>query len=201
MEENNDEMVKQAEMPAQPALGHGLRLEAVRDGWCRIAPTRAQALWRFGRAFAFGAGIALLAVAAIYLPDFVFDYARRGEEFVSFFAKYIGVVAGFLVIVAAIVAARGMETVYVHPTQRRILQCGFWARPDFENAIGLEEVERFSLEMSGGFFRRTRVDAHLQGGSVTVAEVFGDGADADALERWLNALSISGALPRTPPRA
>ena len=178
-------------MNEPPVLGHQLQMlsdyPGSAKGWYRIVPVRAQSLLQFGVYFAQGAGLVLLILAVLYLPDFAFDYAHRGSEFLDFFAKYLGILAVILLAAAAIITIRRMQAIYVNPGEGKVLQCGFWRAPDFENAVSLTEFSRFTRVQSG-MIPKTTLLACFPEGTEPLFEVYGASPDVEKLEQWMTEL-------------
>ena len=173
-----------------PTLNHQLELraDALRASWFKIVPRRAQRAMQFVVLWAKCIVFVVLVLAAIFLPDYLFDYSQRGDAFGSFFFKFLGVAAAIVFVLAFGWAMKRVRVIYVNDAQGRILESGLFERVDYENALEIAEIERLEVEKTRGILTKSVLNAVVKGQRIPVIETYGGDEDLAAVRDWLFAL-------------
>lgn len=180
-------------VPEFPKLGHLLVVSHPKpikgcrksEGWIRIAPTWGQRFRRFITTFAEAFLFALFAVAILYLPDFVADYAHRSERFIKFFFGFIlssVIIIGFC---AAILTFIRDSVCYIHPQHRRIIFGTKFNPAKIDESMDISELTVLRMIPPSAIFKRSQILTTHNNMEVKIAETFGDDADINELNNWL----------------
>ncbi len=179
-------------VPEFPALGHQLVVDtpkAPRDldvsGWIRIRPSRSQRLRQFGMAYLQGFVFAFIALACLYLPDFLIDYAHREINFVRFFAGFFFAAVGLVAVCAAINTLIRDTSCHIHPESGRLVCASRLSQAKINDCIDLHAVPVLEILPPGAFIKHTRIIAMHHELEVTVADTSGKDEDIQALYRWM----------------
>lgn len=183
-------------MPVSPELGHQLIIEEVRSttdgGWYRIAPTGKQAWMRFFSFYMMSIGCVVLILLALFLPDYLFDYSQRGDDFIGFFMKFIGWAALILAFIAAVISARRMLVLYIQPELGKLTMGSYWQKPNFSYVVDISEIQRIEIMPPSGLFNKLELVVSLDGISSVIADAFGDKTDLEVVQNWILKLHQSG---------
>ena len=175
-----------------PRLDHQLticRVTNVGDEdsvWYRIAQKPAQRLRRVLIAFCTGVVLSLIALCFFYLPDFIADYAHRGEDFIVFFAKLL--IAGIVLIgaCAGINAFLRDLVLYVCPATGRLVTAHRLTAKTAQEALAIKDCT-FRLDTDTQMFHRAQILISEATQERPVADAYGD-EDIRVLYAWLTAL-------------
>ena len=196
---------KISKLPEFPALGHQLVADKPKapndldtEGWIRIRPSRSQRLRQFGMAYLQGFVFAFIALACLYLPDFLIDYAHREFNFVRFFAVFFFAAVGLVAVCAAINTLIRDTSCHIHPQSGRLVCASRLSQSKINDCIDLRSVPVLEILPPGAFFRRTRIITMHHELEVTIADTGGKDDDIQALYKWLREIR---ATPRSPASA
>lgn len=188
-----DEVSESAQVPEIPEFGSNLKAERLDreiggvGDWVRISPTMGLRLKRFVLSFALGFVLAVLALMALYLPDFVADYAHRGDAFLSFFGKFLLTALFFVSICAAISALLKEIVIYVSPSRKCIYQGMRLTDKNAGDAVSLSCIDSMAIEPPG-VTKRSRLLANVRDTMAVLGETVGDNQDLITLLQWLKTI-------------
>ena len=178
-----------------PVLGDGLAVREVRFGlpgqetrlWRRVSATRRSFLSALGIAFVQGMALALLAMVALYLPDFLFDYANRDPDFLSFLGKFFLIAIGLMVVVALVSAWLRQAVVFIDEEGRRLVFARRLTRETYEGeGVNFEKISRVLFMPPEGRWGLSRISVEVGDRMRVVANVRGQCEDLETLYGWLS---------------
>lgn len=160
------------------------------SGWFCIRNRFSQRARVFIQAFVSAFGMSLVALCVLYLPDFGLDYARRGENFLTFFFKFL-LCAVSLVGVCALVHTALRETVlHVNPQKKLLLIARRITPSSLTQAFPLTEPTRIEA-VSTMFGSRYELVLQAHGQTHVLARSMGSDADLVQLRDWLDDVRLS----------
>lgn len=162
------------------------------ESWLRLRPSWHTRFAMMGMAFVQGMFFAFLALAVLYLPDYLFDYGHRNENFLAFFAKFFGI-AVFCIALAAGFSTFIRETVVYLDLQRGrvLISRRLNAKTIQERALAFRDISSINLRASEGKFRRSRLFIEFDNREpMLIAESRGRDEDLIALRDWWSRVAL-----------
>ena len=178
--------------PEFPALGHQLIVDKPRgsknasaEGWICVHPSRSQRMRQFGMAYVQAFVLAFIALACLYLPDFVLDYSHRESNFLHFFAGFFFAAVCLVAVCAAINTLIRDTVCHIHPESGRLVCKRRLSPQNINDCIDLHTVPVLELLPPGTFFRRTRIITMHNNMEITIIDTGGKDDDVQALYNWM----------------
>ncbi|MCL2325839.1 MAG: hypothetical protein FWC40_04990 [Proteobacteria bacterium] len=178
-----------------PVLGGELAMREVRFGlpgqevrlWRRVSATRRSFFCVFGVAFAQGMALALLAMVALYLPDFLHDYAREGDRFLAFLGKFFLIALGLVGVASLVSAWLRQAVVFIDEEGRRLVFARRLTSETYaHDGVNFSEVSRVLYMPSKGRWGASRISIEVGDRMCVVANVRGQCEDLENLYGWLS---------------
>lgn len=152
----------------------------------RLRPTLPNTLVRLAMTCIRFLGIAFLVMLVIYLPDYVFDYARRGEDFLQFFFIYLGIMAAAVLAAAMVTVLLSPRTLYIDPQEQRItFSRVFSARTLEQKSIRFSDVVSLDKQITANPLTPSRLTLIAGEQEFVVAEIGYGHKDMPVLYDWL----------------
>ncbi|MBR4986765.1 MAG: hypothetical protein IKY83_13620 [Proteobacteria bacterium] len=154
--------------------------------WYGIFPSSRQRMWRFLSGFSTKFLLAAAFLAVLFVPDFVLDYAHRGENFVKFFWLIVAACLGIILIASVVLTFLHEMRLYVSLGSGKIILGRALNDTYARDTLAISEIKELQIEPPSAVFKRSRLIAICGDSGYLLAETYGSHDDLIELRDWLN---------------
>lgn len=136
-----------------------------------------------------------LIMLAIYLPEYVFNYSNRGENFIKFFFIYLGALMLLMILIGFIKVIMTNRTVYIDEKSKRIIFAKHINDTTWEKkGIDFSEISCIEPMPTNSMFGTSKVAVLANGEYYIVADAKRFQGELESLSEWLKYIVGDGKL-------
>ena len=136
-----------------------------------------------------------LIMLAIYLPEYVFNYSNRGENFIELFFIYLGALMLIMILVGFVRVIMTSRIVYIDEKARRIIFARRINNATWEKkGIDFSEISCIEPMPTNSMFDTSKVAVLANGEYYIVADAKCFQGELESLSEWLKYIVGDGKL-------
>ncbi|MBQ1267533.1 MAG: hypothetical protein IIY06_12405 [Proteobacteria bacterium] len=152
----------------------------------RLRPTVFNTFLRLCMTGARALSLAFIVMLAIYLPDYVFDYSNRGDDFLRMFFIYLGVMLAVVLAGSVMFVLMRPRTLYIDPEEKRITFARFFtAKSLAQQSIRFSDIVSLDKQIKASPLVPSTLTVIAQEQEFIVAEICYGKKDIHLIYEWL----------------